>query len=156
MKYLLIALLFLTACTANQTAPSVPPSTPEPSPPAAVAVTLKQVVDALTAANLPMLKPTVFDETTDPNKLLGRPNGYIEKMNFQHPSITRPERDCTVEVFRDAESAKRRFEYIDSIGKASTMFASYQYLHRNVLVRISYDLLPSEADAYKLALESIP
>lgn len=130
----------------------MPASTPEP---VAVTISLKQVVTAFEQAKLPVTKPVVYDAETDPNGLLGRPNQYVEKMNFIDPRDKKKRSDCTIEVFKDQADAESRKTYIDTIGKASSLFASYSYLHKNVLVRISFGVLPKDAEAYKQALESI-
>lgn len=150
MKNLLLLAALFSACTASQTAPSLPASTPKPVP---VAISLKQVVRAF--EKLPVTKAIVYDETTDPNGLLGRPGQYVEKMNFIDSRDKDKKHDCSIEIFRNTEDAQTRKTYLDAIGKSSSMFASYSYLHKNVLVRISFGVLPTDAEAYRQALESI-
>lgn len=153
MKYLLIATLLFAACSRSQTAPSVPPSTPEPVP---VAISLMQVVEVFNNANLPMDKAVVYDERTDPNSLLGRPGRYVEKMNFTDTRVKdKNRRECSIEIFTNEADAKNRFEYLETIGRSGAMFDSYKFLHKNVLVRVDLKLVPSEADEYKKALESL-
>lgn len=137
---LLIPLLF-AACTA----PSVSESP----------LTLMQVVEAFDKAQLPVINATVFDEQTDPNKLLGRPNRYTEKMNFYDARDTDKKRECSIEIFRNHADAKTRFDYIEGLGKEVSWLGSYNYLHKNVLVRISYGVLPKDAEAYKQALTAL-
>jgi hypothetical protein len=145
--------LFAIACqSAQQTAPSVPASTPAPVP---VAISLKQVIDAFERAGLPIQKRTVFDESTDPNGLLGRPNQYVEKMNFKDPRDKKRGGDCSIEIFRNEQDAKSRKDYTDTIGKSAAIFASYSYLHKNVLVRISFGVVPADADVYRQVLETV-
>lgn len=152
MKYLLIPLLFFASCSKPQTAPSVAPSTPDPVP---VAISLAQVIKAFENAKLPIKKRAIYDESTDPNNLLGRPGQYVEKMNFTDARGHKTPLDCSIEVFPDNATAATRKNYIDSIGKAASIYAAYSYLHHNVLVRISFAVLPKDADAYRQALESI-
>jgi len=153
----------ISCSTGNQTAPSLPASTPEPVP---VAISLKQVVDAFNAAGLPMHKQVVYDERTDPNELLGRPGRYVEKMNFTDKRIKEKFKplnkemeaanlNCSIEIFKERADAETRHQYLEAIGKPSGMFDSYKFLHKNVLVRIDLKLIPLEADEYKRVLESL-
>lgn len=153
MKTLLLLMpLLIVACSPKATAPSLPASTPEPVP---VAISLMQVVEAFDKSQLPMTKATIYDETTDPNGLLGRPNRYVEKMNFFDERDKIRKHECSIEIFRNAEDAKARHDYLVTIGKASSLFATYPYLHKNVLVRISFGVLPKDADVYRLALSDL-
>lgn len=143
MKKLLPFLLLLAGCQSPQTVPVTPP--PQ--------ISLKQVVDVF--AHLPVKDAVIYDERTDPNGLLGRPGRYVEKMNFSDARLPEKRPECSIEVFNSFEDAKLRKEYIEAIGKASSPMDSYYFLHRNVLVRIDLKLIPSEAEEYKKALESL-
>lgn len=104
---------------------------------------------------LPMKNAVIYDERTDPNHLLGRPGGYTDKMNFTDARITEKRDFCTIEVFANNADALRRKTYTEQIGNTAPMFSSYYFLHRNVLVRIDKQLPPSDAEAYRIALESL-
>lgn len=126
MPIVLSLWFFVLSCNSpQQIAPSMPASTPEPI---AVTISLKQVVDAFERAKLPIEKPVVYDQKTDPNGILGRPNQYVEKINFADSRDKKRGRDCTIEIFRNAEDAKARKDYVDTIGKSAPIFASYSYL----------------------------
>lgn len=116
-------------------------------------LTLMNVVEAFEP--LPVKNAVIYDERTDPNHLLGRPGGYIEKMNFTDERITEKRDFCTIEVFANNADALKRKVYTEQIGDSAPMFSSYYFLHRNVLVRIDKQLPPSDAEAYKIALESL-
>jgi hypothetical protein len=60
-----------------------------------------------------------------------------------------------VEIFPDEASAKARVKYIQAIGKGSPMFAEYDYSKLNVVVRVSKELVPSDAKAFQDALNKI-
>lgn len=140
MKYLFLFLTFMVACSSNGSSPPI---------------SLMQVVEAFDNAKFPIINATVYDETTDPNKLLGRPGRYVEKMNFFDERDIEKKNECSIEIFKTAEDAKARKDYLDTVGKAASMFASYSYLHKNVLLRISYGVLPKDAEVYRQALESL-
>ena len=57
----------------------------------------------------------------------------------------------SVETFRSRADAVRRFKYVGAIGKTS-IFAEYDYLGGNVLLRLSHVLTPVQAATYKRAL----
>lgn len=155
MKILLFCCLLLSACAApQQTAPSVPATSPTPEQ-VPVAISLMQVVEAFEQAQLPVSKAVVYNDKTDPNNLLGRPGQYVEKMNFIDPRDKKRKTECTVEVFRLAEDARKRKEYIDSLNHIPMFGGYYTFLHKNVLVRVSFGLVPADAEAYKQALESL-
>lgn len=143
---LLTLLLFTVSCSLNSSAGHIPRESKS--------ISLMQVVEAFDIADLPVTDAAVFDEVTDPNKLLGRPNQYVEKMNFKDLRGNK-DQSCSIEVFRNETDAKARLDYVDNIGKSASMFATYNYLHKNVLVRINFGVLPKDADLYRQALESI-
>jgi hypothetical protein len=117
-----------------------------------------RIADQVTTASL----VKVYTEDDDPNKLLGRPNGYTSKIAFADSRIAEVdtegadkdaiERGGSIEVFSDAELAKGRAEYIQGILKNSGLGAEYDYLHGPVLVRVTGNLSPSKARDYERAL----
>lgn len=120
----------------------------------------RSVVQGLKSDGLPVGKVVVFNASSDPNDLLGRPNQYIGKAVFRD---RRAEDDQlaelnaseggTVEVFDDEEAARARFEYVEAIGKSGGPFAEYDYIDGRVVLRVSADLTPSQAAEYEAALE---
>jgi hypothetical protein len=104
----------------------------------------------------------VYTEDDDPNKLLGRPNGYTSKIAFADSRISQAdiegaeedaiERGGSIEVFPDAELAKGRAEYIQGALKNSGLGAEYDYLRGPVLMRVTGNLSPSKARDYESAL----
>jgi hypothetical protein len=117
---------------------------------------LSDATDAFRRADLPFTEVVVYDEETDPNHLLGRPNQYIEKMNFSDSRITSPGRKfCSVEIFHSAAEAEDRKSYIDLIGKGASVFAEYSVVHKNVLLRIDKELTPEQFEDYKRAIQSL-
>lgn len=112
------------------------------------------VIRDLGAQGVPAKLGTVYDENTDPNKLLGRPNGYLSKAEFTDNRITEGQKAGSVEVFEDADGAEARAEYIKALGK-SPMLAEYTYVAGNVVVRVDRSMVPSDAKAYEDALSAI-
>lgn len=90
-----------------------------------------------------------YDEKTDPNKLLGRPGQYIGKWNWKLAGD-----EGTIEVFANAEDAKRRADRSRSIGEASPLLLKYVFLHptRHLVLRLPKALTPAEAKKWEAVL----
>jgi hypothetical protein len=138
---LVILAALVSACSAEQ----------KPTTTLDAAAIVQRFVDA----GLPVDRVIVYDEETDPNSLLGRPKSYTGKVSFadtrisQYDDAETPE-GGTVEVFANNVDAKSRYDYISSFD--GSVLGTYQYLRDNVLVRISYDLTPAQAEEYDRAL----
>ncbi|MEV5413582.1 hypothetical protein AB0K60_32730 [Thermopolyspora sp. NPDC052614] len=111
------------------------------------------IIGDLAANGVPAKLGTVYDENTDPNKLLGRPNGYLSKAEFTDSRV-KADKAGSVEVFEDASGAEARAEYIQALGK-NPMLAEYTYVKGNVVVRVDKDMAPSDAKTYEDALNKI-
>jgi hypothetical protein len=136
------------------------------------------VVAGLQHAGLPLVDVQVFDASTDPNNLLGRPGQYVSKASFadqRHvpPPETRPagcpncaipatipsfpgsfDHGGTVETFSSTDDAQRRADYVHQITQSAAPVIEYDYLHDRVLLRLSKELTPQEASAYDDALRA--
>src|SRR5690349_20328219 len=85
------------------------------------------VVKALVEQGMPATLTVTYTEANDPNKLLGRPNGYTSKASFADSrvdasKVTSKEKGDvgfggSVEVYADAGQAEARAAYIQEIGK---------------------------------------
>jgi hypothetical protein len=65
------------------------------------------------------------------------------------------ERGGAVEVFSDPSDAQARAKYIQAVTKAMPALAEYDYVHGTVLVRVSHYLTPTQAAAYKTAVDGL-
>jgi hypothetical protein len=168
---LAVTLALVSACSSPSTsAPSDSGSAGTPvaqaEPKAAAPKTAEEVTKAL-ATKISSVKLTkVFTAEDDPNKQLGRPNGYTSKTAFTdiripvegEVAITKENdtlRGGGVEVFADAAGAKARMDYIQSFGKATPMLAEYDYVVGGVLLRVSKQLTPDQAKEYEKALSEV-
>lgn len=138
--------------TATPTAAASPTATQVPE-------TVEVVLATLKGAGIPIGESVTYTAETDVNKLLGRPNGYVGKINFLDARITRTRPDSfptedgrSIEVFANADGAKARKDYIDALGKGSPTFVEYSYLKGRSLVRVSKTLTPLQAAEYETAL----
>jgi hypothetical protein len=133
-----------------------PVSKPKP------AMNAKQIVDALKEAGMSVGKEQVYTASNDPNKLLGRPGEYTSKVNFVDTRVKESVSSSidvtnggSVEVFSNAKDAKTRYAYVSNIAKSSPMFSEYDYLDKNVVLRVSTDFTPTQAKAYDSALKKV-
>jgi len=117
------------------------------------------IIRALITAKYPVFSEVSYDEKTDPNKLLGRPNQYTSKANASDLRISNkasknPE-DIIVEVFSTVEDCALREKHVQSMYESVPALAQYMYPCANVLLRVDFSLLPSEAEEYNGALKII-
>jgi hypothetical protein len=112
---------------------------------------------------MPTARPgVVYTAANDPNKLLGRPNGYLSKAAFADTRISDRvypadsiELGGSVEVFANEQAARDRRDYIQDIAKKSPLGVEYDYTSGPVLLRVGKTLTPGQATDYKNALEAI-
>lgn len=158
-------LLALTACSSNDSpntgTASNQPSTTASSTPAPKELDAQQVVIALTKAISNTKAATVYTAATDPNKLLGRPNGYTSKADFTD-GRAKPEIDDevqnggSVEVYDEPADAEERSKFIQDTLKAMKIFGTeYHYLNGGILLRVSGALTPDQAAEYETALKQL-
>jgi hypothetical protein len=155
------AAVSLTACGGTQSSPPTGASTTTAgvvSRPRAVP-TAGGVLAQLQAAGLPVTDRLVYDASTDPNHLLGRPTGYLSKSAWVDRRVRRSQASDTsqgsielggsVEVFTDATRAKFRAAYVQGIEQRAPIFGSeYDYLLGPTLLRVSGMLTPTQAARY--------
>jgi hypothetical protein len=131
----------------------------------AVSLDAEGVVLALAEAGLPVELTVVYTEESDPNNRLGRPGGYTSKAAFVDTRIDDDEvTDSSegsieagggVEVFAEAEDAEDRSEYIQSITEEVQLLAEYNYVEGPILLRLSRQLTPTQAEEYEAALAAV-
>ena len=91
---------------------------------------------------------------TDPNDLLGRPNGYTAATVFYDRRVefpcAGPGVDCgaTLEVWPEPQDARERADYIESIG--APLANEYDYVRGRLLLRVTGELIPL-GDEYRHA-----
>ncbi len=97
------------------------------------------------------------------NHLMGRPGQYIGKLNFKDTRVSSSDAGVnigvpdggSIEVFANTTDAKHRFTYIQAISTSgAAIFAEYEYLDGDAILRISPQLSPSQAVQYKAAFEA--
>lgn len=134
--------------------------TPKPVPPKEY--TADDVINKLKEAGLAVDKTVAYTESTDTNELLGRPGQYVAKTNFGVTELEtdgNPDMDVSeggsVELFANETDAKARYDYVSNIAKSSPMLSEYDYLNGKMLLRLSNSIVPSKAQEYQTAFESL-
>ena len=122
-------------------------------------MTAEQIVTKMHDAGLPIDNIIVYDENTDLNKLLGRPNQYTSKINFADTRLdqTDPENPNggTIEVFENASDLDKRKKHNEMVMEQYPVFTEYLFVHDNYIIRLSYDLTKDQAEEYKKIFMSI-
>lgn len=151
----------------EQASPTSTESSPAGSAPAPAEkpITGADVVEALAAAGLPVTLSVDYDETTDPNKQLGRPNGYVDKVSFTdariEPAVVTDSTEGSVElgggveVFASQQEAQARADYIESVTAGMPALTEYGYVNEGALLRLSRQLTPAQAAEYEAALKDV-
>jgi hypothetical protein len=121
------------------------------------------VAAKLSAAGLPVTGLIVYNASTDPNSLLGRPGEYTSKVAWVDTGIPSSDRNPSdaggiengggIEVFPTASEARTRAAYLYTIDHADpALGVEYDYLAAGVLLRLSQYLIPAEAAKWGGAL----
>lgn len=122
------------------------------------------IIKKLEAANLGLTNVAVQDENTDPNNLLGRPNGYTSRASGDLPGGDKSatpydtSRGLVVEVFDSKDGASSRKEYISTLqAKVKLLGAEYEYLTPDGygLVRVAQGVKPSAAKKIEAAVAGL-
>ena len=130
----------------------------------AAPLTAEQVTQQLTKQVPTSTLTNVYTADTDPNKLLGRPGGYLSKTAFTdsrvQPSLLGASANSlsqggSVEVFADEDAATARRNYLQEISKRAPLFTEYDYQNGAALLRISHQLTPAQAAEYESALKTV-
>lgn len=113
------------------------------------------VAASMKDAGAPLEVIKVYDEESDPNEMLGRPNGYTSKLVFADDRLEntgeRPgvEDGGGVEVFDSSERAESRSEEIQDKLESAGLGTEYHYTNEGVLVRVAGELTPDQATDYE-------
>lgn len=130
--------------------------------------TAEDYLNALKEAGCGITEIYVWTEETDPNGVLGRPGQYISKADFMDENVD-PENKLdpveefglpggTVEVFENESDCNARYEYLEEFNAPSMGFMAlnqYMYKNGNVILRVSYELTPTQAEAYETAFNAL-
>jgi len=115
-------------------------------------------------AGQPIGKVVCYSETTDPNNLLGRPGGYIEKCDwtdtrYDQPSTGEPSDVVggSIEVFDTPGLAMQRAQYLGAFAGQGMLSTGWTFLvpdNSNFVLRVDSDLTSKQATAYRKAMQA--
>lgn len=88
----------------------------------------------------------VYTTENDPNSLLGRPNQYVSKANFEFGSI---------ETFKTEKDLKTRKEYIESVTQNMPALTEYMVVNGLYLLRLDKDLTPDQVSEFEVVFNTI-
>lgn len=124
-------------------------------------LTIDAFLAALTDAGLPVGESTVYDDTTDPNELLGRPGQYVAKASWIDTRIEclgeDPGVECggDIELFDNTDDRDDRYEYLAGFAEEAMLGGYYQWKLPNAVIRIGFELTPSQAEEYAAVFEQL-
>ena len=138
--------------------------TPEPG-----SITAEDILLGLRNRGIPVADILVYNEETDTNNLLGRPNNYIGKASFHDSRIETygeltPENIedyynmGTIEVFSNKKDCDARYDYLESFNDPTNeILYLKQYIYKTdcAILRVRYDLTPGQAAEYETAFKQI-
>ena len=105
--------------------------------------------------SLPIGETIVFTRKTDPNDLLGRPGGYVEKASWADDRVEcfsdDPDWDCggDIEIFDDAADLGERWRYLRSLANAPLIGGYYMWKTEFALLRVGHELTRDRANEYE-------
>jgi hypothetical protein len=148
---------------ASASATATPKATATPSVPHA-GQSADQIVAGLKSKGLPIGDVFTYTAANDPNNLLGRPGQYLSKENLKDTRISSTDTGAdisvsdggAIETFTSSTDAQKRFAYLQSISTSgNALFAEYEYLDGDAILRISSQLTPDQAQAYATAFKAL-
>ena len=176
MLAVLLACVALAAVLIGYTAEKVThPQSSGASTPTATApvsrltgLTASQVAVKLAAAGLPLRTMQDYTASTDPNQLLGTPDGYTSKTSFLDGRTgVNPATALTgskdpidqgggIEVFADPAAASSRLEQLRTLStSAGQLLEEYDSRQGDVVLRISRFLTQQDIAAYQNAFAAL-
>ncbi|WP_186814914.1 PGRS-family protein, partial [Cellulomonas terrae] len=154
-----------TAASSGESAPESTPTTEESStaeatPTVVAPVDAGAAAEALRAANPNIAAVTVYDETNDPNNLIGRPGQYTSAAQITDGRAAGGEgidAGAVVEVFATPQEAQARSTYIqETLAELGPAFGTeWHHLQGTHLLRVSGTLVPSANEEYAVAWNAL-
>jgi hypothetical protein len=173
--------VLLAACSgnaANSDSPSGAAATAQTqaSTTTAKAPTARDLISGFKRAGLPVGKIVCYTDENDPNEMLGRPGGYVEKCDWSDKRHAEPDTTSTdpldrelaegraeedidliggsIEKFETADAAADRAEYLKAFEGGGALSTGYTYNFEDspLVLRIDTELTKTQAQAYHDAL----
>lgn len=121
-------------------------------------VSASEIIEQLNEASYPIGDTISYTEKNDPNKLLGRPKQYIEKVSFSDLRFEQNDENTplggSIEIFKNKKDCQSRLEYLQEAVQNS-LLTEYDYQFDTVLLRLNQEMDSASADSYASAVEAI-
>ncbi|SEB28873.1 hypothetical protein SAMN04489745_3186 [Arthrobacter woluwensis] len=121
--------------------------------------TATEIANALKAKVPQVTKVTTVTEANDVNNMIGRPGQYSSAAwiadSRGKAGETGVDGGAVVETFETAADRDARAKYIADVTKGVGALSEYHYMTGTSLVRVSGQLPPSQAKAYKDAVAGL-
>jgi hypothetical protein len=171
-KAIVLAALLLAACSNGGSHTAAPTSTiattttiPPNSTPTTIKVpTAREFIEGFKRRGLPVGKVVCYTDESDPNHLLNRPGGYVEKCDWAdkrqeqllaNKDSTDPDSGFdlvggSVETFERPGGAAERAAYLHGFEGSGALSPGYTYQPKNAnwVLRIDVELTKKQAEAY--------
>jgi len=115
----------------------------------------RDLLYAFIEAGLPLLSVFEYDESTCPDGLLGRPNQYIERIDWRDSRYSEEYESASVEVFNSHQDMLRRKEHIESEWEVTPTLRQHLYYNDTMLLRLPSSFSSSTAAEYESIFNSL-
>lgn len=124
-----------------------------PAPQAAHALAADEICSALLKDGMPVRTFYRYTADSDPDGLLGKPNGYTSRADFEDSESG--ELRGIVEVFPDNASATLRLTSLATLEKSGDTASEQRYRYDNVLLRLPAAFSAEKCLAYEESLRRV-
>ena len=131
------------------TKPATPTPKAKPSPTPLQSFTDPLVVEIGLKSRLPVTAVQVLTAQNDPDKLLGKPNGYPAKIAFQDPRIGNAH--GFVELFADDKTLEARLKHLRGQERAGSIGPVAAGARYKAIFRLPKGLSPAQMQTYRAA-----
>lgn len=118
----------------------------------------RDVIVAFKKANLPIDKVFFYTAETDFENLLGKPDQYIEKVDWIDTRIKSNSIDNhvggVIEIFETVDALESRKKKVEEV-ESKAGIKNYLFAHKNVLIRLDSILNPQQASDYEIVLKTV-
>lgn len=119
-------------------------------------ISANNILQQFQGANFPVEEIIDYTEENDPNKLLGQPGQYIEKINFSDfnfPYSGFGLEGISIEIFNNEKDCENRRAYLKEIAEEYD-YTEYHYYHKNALLRLNGEMPSEYAQQYASAFQN--
>lgn len=113
------------------------------------------ILNEMAKSGLPLSDIVAYTEETDPNNMIGKPEGYSSKADARDERLLTTDPTITVEVFPTHEDAESRKKYVDSVAEIFSFAKEYSYVVGPALLRLDSAFSATQAEEYHVVFLSV-